>query len=1260
MEGRMEQPELPTSPEMSGLGTPGEGQPGWSDKAATRRVWRSGWKGVDLAPWVIAATAVALLLVGWAPPEMQVPLLTLVTVGSLAVAAAFASLTLRAKSASLWLRGGDRLAEELCDRVISSNLQGLAIVDLVAGRCVFVNEALGRLTGYTEADLREILSSGLEALVVPADLARLRALLTSAAEVAGGPPLEAELRLRRADGETIGCRFRAAGLGRSGSGNGVHVAVSLVEATEPVEALPPSSSGSWFRHLADAAPAMLWMGEPDGRSSFRSRGWSEQTGQSEPEGLGLGWLEAVHPEDREPSIGALRRAAAERRPFVLEYRLRRADGAYRWAMDTARPRFDAAGVFLGYVGSVVDVHERQLAEAALRSSAVHATKVAKETITEREELLRGLTEALPDPVFAKDRDGRILLANSACLKALGRTRDEVLGRTDLEWHPNPEEAAVIVENDRRVMDSGVSERVEEAVTTSAGIRVYAGTKAPLRDASGAVIGLVGVLRDVTEQRAAERALKESAERLRLALLGGGMGMWDFDITSDRVVWSERQRELWGIEFDDTDGNASRVFNAIHPADRAAVEASCRAAARGEIPLFKSEFRVVHPDGSVRWLVGHGSLAEGSAGRRLIGVNYDVTARKATEETLRCRERELQTLADNSPDILTRFDRTLRHVFVNAAVERVTGRPRASFLGRTNRELGMPLHLCDHWEAIIGRVFVEKRAQQFEFRFDGPEGTRFFEARFVPELDPNGEVEFALGVTRDRTAEKAVADALRAAEERFQLALRRAPVILFNQDRELRYTWLHNPVAPLADGIGLKKTDAELFPEEDARRLMALKAEVIRSGRGIRQEVAVGVAGDLLYYDLTVEPIWDANGEVRGIACAALDISSLKRAEAELRETDRRKDEFLATLAHELRNPLAPIRTGLEVLRLASSQDARAIRILDTMDRQLTHLVRLIDDLMDVSRISRGKLVLKKEPVTLRSVVEAAVEAAQPLVDARRHELEVRLPDVGVRLEADPSRLSQVVSNLLNNAAKYTPEGGRIELDARLDGREVVLSVQDTGIGLARDMLDRVFEMFVQIPNTSDESRSGLGLGLALVRRLVEMHGGQIEADSAGPGQGSTFTVRLPAAAMAEPERSDARATATLAGNGLGRRILIVDDNVDAAESLAELLRLIGHEVLTAHDGPAALASIRALRPEVGLLDIGLPGMDGYELAERLRQDAATASAFLIAVTGWGSEKDKRRAREAGFDLHLTKPIDASAVQDVVARLPRPDPTGQDT
>jgi signal transduction histidine kinase len=378
---------------------------------------------------------------------------------------------------------------------------------------------------------------------------------------------------------------------------------------------------------------------------------------------------------------------------------------------------------------------------------------------------------------------------------------------------------------------------------------------------------------------------------------------------------------------------------------------------------------------------------------------------------------------------------------------------------------------------------------------------------------------------------------------------------------------------------------------------------------------------------------------------------MRQAEAErqkaleaLREADRRKDEFLAMLAHELRNPLAPIRNAVEVLQI--SQD-RAVqdRARELIRRQVGHLARLVDDLLDVSRITQRKVVLQRKVVSLHSLVASAVEVARPLIDAQGHELAVSLPAAEVWLDVDPVRISQVIGNLLNNAAKFTPRAGRIALDVAVGPGRIEISVTDNGVGIGREVLASVFELFAQADRSLERSQGGLGIGLSLVKGLVEMHGGKVFAHSDGPGHGSRFTLHIPRGNVAAPGVPAGRPASRAAHRS--RRVMVVEDNLDSAEAMMLMLRAMGHQVTLANDGREALDMARREVPDVILLDIGLPGLDGYQLARRLRGMPETRAARLIAVSGYGQDSDRERSAAAGFDLHLVKPVDPAALADAI-------------
>ena len=529
--------------------------------------------------------------------------------------------------------------------------------------------------------------------------------------------------------------------------------------------------------------------------------------------------------------------------------------------------------------------------------------------------------------------------------------------------------------------------------------------------------------------------------------------------------------------------------------------------------------------------------------------------------------------------------------------------------------------------------------------------------------PGGEFQGLVAIVLDTSATQQAAEKLRASEERYRTLFESMDQgfsvieMLFDDAgtpvdyRFLEMNAMFERQTGLVDATG--KTARQLVPDLDCFWFDTY-GRVALTGEAVRFENEAAAMGR--WFDVYATRIGGADS--RRVALLFTDISARKRNEEQLRrlaadlsDADRRKTEFLATLAHELRNPLAPIRSGLGVMRLSGDNPAAVRKVRDMMERQVGHMVHLIDDLLDVARISGGKLELKRERADLKRVLASAVETSAPLIDAARHQLHVSLPETALIVDADVTRIAQVVANLLNNAAKYTPAGGRIDLSAHAEDGMAIIDVTDTGVGIPVDALDSVFDMFKQVDRHMERAQGGLGIGLSLVRRLVEMHGGAVSAASAGAGRGSRFEVRLPLAgadALETPLRQEGRNAAAAQGPAI--RILVVDDNVDAALTLAMILEASGHLTRVAHDGIAALALAREFLPQIAFLDIGMPGLNGYETASAMRRTPGLEDVTLVALTGWGTESDRLRSSDAGFDHHLTKPAQLSAVQDLLNSL----------
>jgi PAS domain S-box-containing protein len=442
------------------------------------------------------------------------------------------------------------------------------------------------------------------------------------------------------------------------------------------------------------------------------------------------------------------------------------------------------------------------------------------------------------------------------------------------------------------------------------------------------------------------------------------------------------------------------------------------------------------------------------------------------------------------------------------------------------------------------------------------------------------------------------------------------------------------------------TDGSPMPHDECWMALALRKN---EGFNEREVVVERPDGSRCTVLAHANPIYDEADRLIGAENVLVDITDRKRAEEAEREASRRKSEFLAILAHELRNLLAPIRNGLQIMRLAEDDRAAAAKARAMMERQLGQMARLIDDLLDLSRIANGKIELRKQRIDLASAVQDAVEASGPIIESSGHEFTVSVPPKPVHVEADRTRLAQVFANLLNNSAKFTPHGGHVWLAVEQEGSDVVVKVRDNGVGIPAEMLAKIIDMFTQVDRALERSQGGLGIGLNLVRGLVEMHGGRVEVGSDGPGKGSEFVVRLPV--MLSPDRGhgqDGEDGCTRCTSAY--RILVVDDNRDSADSLSTLLELMGHDSRTAYDGLEAVATATAFRPDVVLLDIGLPKLNGYDACRRIREQSWDESVVIIALTGWGQEEDKCRSKEAGFNFHMVKPVDPAALEKLLAGL----------
>jgi signal transduction histidine kinase/CheY-like chemotaxis protein len=612
---------------------------------------------------------------------------------------------------------------------------------------------------------------------------------------------------------------------------------------------------------------------------------------------------------------------------------------------------------------------------------------------------------------------------------------------------------------------------------------------------------------------------------------------------------------------------------------------------------------------------------------------------------------------------------------------IYGRPREAIVGARVEDFAPPERRAAAvaaWEA-----FVAAGEQSGVFEVRRPDGTaRHAEYRARAHFIPGHHLSVLRDVSEQRHAEEArrESDDRLASVTRLQTAILDAlpahiavldsagTIVAVNEAwrRFARVNAMHHP----ALGVGLSYLEvcrraAEAGAGEAERVLQGLMAVLAGEEPQLELEYPCHAPDQNRWFRLMVTPLRSGQGgDAAGAVAMHLDVSKRRQAEdenarlfAEMLAAGRSKDEFLAMLAHELRNPLSPMLHAIELLRQRGGDDAVRGRALEMLGRQARNMARLIEDLLDASRITRGRIELQLEPVEVGALAARVLEATAPAIEARGHHLAVELPPEPIWLAADPIRLEQILANLLNNAAKFTPPGGRIEVAVAREPEAVALSVRDDGEGIPAELLPRIFDLFVQADQSLARSHGGLGIGLSLVRSLVGLHGGSVTARSDGPGRGSEFVVRLPADGAAAPRPESSRGAASAEPRSL--RILVVEDNPDTAASLAELLRMWGHDTRVATDGPSALALAPGFRPEVVVLDIGLPGMDGYELAVALGREEILPRPYLVALTGYGQRQDRERARRAGIDRHLTKPADLAQLRELLAEagtaVPPPPP-----
>ncbi len=995
-----------------------------------------------------------------------------------------------------------------------------------------------------------------------------------------------------------------------------------------------------YRSLVHAASAVTWSCPPSGMHVEPLTEWIAFTGQTAEEVLGDGWTKALHPDDHAAVATAWREALAQGVPFVSEHRIRRHDGQWRWMNVQAAPIRDADGEIVEWFGMNIDVTERREAEEKLRKS--------EETLINAQRFARA---GVWDVDLVEDR----VEWSEPLYELYGLPRSVEPSKANWIEGIHPDDRLKAEAESARALAARDGLRVEFRIIRDGEIRWLRSEGRVICDSANRPVRITGFAWDVTERKRAEEALRDSEERFRVsfasASIGFAMNGPDYQFLEANPAYCA----LTGYTLEELRIKGSEL---IHPDDQPANMALVENMLAGEIPGFVIENRYIRKDGGNIWVRKSVSLIRDADGRPrwIVTLVEDVTERKFTEAALRDSELRYRSLIEAASAITWRCPSSGLFIEPQPEWMAFTGQTEAESLrdGWTHAVHPDDLDsVMSKWRAAVERG--EPYGDEYRLRRHDRQW-RWAHMEAAPIRDASGAILEWFGMGLDITERKEAELALRESRQQLAMALEAGQLGFWDWDVPSGRTQFGGVWAAML-GYDLSTIEPHyraweaLIHPDDRKAVTGTLMDHIEGRTDFYEcEYRLRHRNGSWRWILGRGQVVERNAEGRPLRAIGThaDVTARHEAEAAVAEADRRKDEFLATLAHELRNPLAPIRNAVHVLQLKYGSEHSEASLLDMVQRQVDHLVRLVDELLEISRISRGKIELSKEHVALSKVLRHALETCEPLIDMKSHSVKVSCEDEQLWIYGDVVRLAQIASNIISNAAKYTPPGGRIEVVAARRDHEVALSVRDNGVGISADMMPRIFDLFTQTQGQIRLSEGGLGIGLALVRKLVELHGGRVEAHSAGVGCGSEFVVWLPLGEGPPAVAPSVEKSPTAAG--MIARALVIDDDRDVADSFALLLESLGASVRKAYDGPAGVALVGAFDPDMIFVDLGMPVVDGYETARLIRRNSDGRRFTLVALTGWGQEDDRRRALEAGFDLHLTKPASIDAIKALLQPL----------